>query len=65
MTTVEGDRLASGVGIFNRLMKKSRYVHDSLPEKKSPFLYGRKGDFGSPYGNRTRVTRMKIWCPNP
>jgi hypothetical protein len=19
----------------------------------------------SPYGNRTRVTRMKIWCPNP
>jgi hypothetical protein len=21
--------------------------------------------FCSPYGNRTRVTRMKIWCPNP
>jgi hypothetical protein len=21
--------------------------------------------FRSLYGNRTRVTRMKIWCPNP
>jgi hypothetical protein len=21
--------------------------------------------YRSPYGNRTRVTRMKIWCPNP
>ncbi len=21
--------------------------------------------FGDPYGNRTRVARMKTWCPRP
>jgi site-specific DNA recombinase len=38
---------------FERNFKKER------ASKTRSFLSG------SPYGNRTRVTRMKIWCPNP
>lgn len=34
-------------------------------ESKSDVLPLDEGTIGSRYGNRTRVPRMKIWCPDP
>jgi hypothetical protein len=63
-----------GQDLVGHILPVHYYILDSLAKRNDNMIRARTKkaityvialNRSSPYGNRTRVTRMKIWCPNP